>query len=152
MMRAEAVNFVGGYKEEFIVAQDLDLWLRLGEVGQLACVPEVLLRYRQHEDSVSERKQALQVQNMKLACERACVRRGITREFLGENGWRPGSGRKSKHAYALRYGWWAFNSGQRKTAMIYGMKAIGAMPWKSEGWRLLVCAGVKKMKKKGNSE
>ncbi len=48
----------------------------------------------------------------------------------------------------LRYGWWAFNSGERKTALVYGMKAIGAMPWKSEGWRLLVCAIVKKPKNK----
>ncbi len=100
MMRAEAVKKVGGYDEEFIVAQDLDLWLRLGEVGKLACVPEVLLRYRQHEDSVSEKKQALQVRNMRLACERACARRGIKREFLGDGGWRAGTGRGSRHAYA----------------------------------------------------
>jgi hypothetical protein len=145
MMRRESIEKVGGYDEEFTVAQDLDLWLKLGEVGKLACVPDVLLRYRQHEESVSEKKQALQVRNMKLACERAYVRRGIQRQFLGEAGWRPASGRKSRHQYALRYGWWAFNSAQRKTAMVYGLKAIGAIPWNPEGWRLLACAMVKRL-------
>jgi len=140
------VQQAGGYDEEFTVAQDLDLWLRLGEVGKMAAVPDVLLRYRQHEDSVSEKKQSQQVKNMKLACERAYARRGITRDFLGESGWRPTSGRRSKHEYALRYGWWAFNSAQRRTAMVYGLKAIAAVPWSPEGWRLLVCASFKRLK------
>ena len=144
MMRRDAVQKVGGYDEEFTVAQDLDLWLKLGEVGKLACVPQVLLRYRQHEESVSEKKQAQQVRNMKLACERAYARRGITRDFLGENGWRPTSARRSRHEYALRYGWWAFKSAQRRTAMIYGLRAIGTIPWSAEGWKLLACAVMKK--------
>ena len=144
MMRRDALEKVGGYDEQFAVAQDLDLWLKLGEVGEFACVPDVLLRYRQHEDSVSEKKQALQVQNMRLACKRAYARRGIQREFLGESGWRPTSSRRSKHEYALRYGWWAFNSAQRKTAMIYGLKAIAATPWNAAGWKLLTCAIAKK--------
>jgi hypothetical protein len=144
MIRRDALDKVGGYDEQFTVAQDLDLWLKLGEVGEFACVSDVLLRYRQHEDSVSEKKQTLQVRNMRLACERAYERRGIKREFLGDSGWRPTSNRRSKFEYALRYGWWAFNSAQRKTAMIYGLKAITAMPWNAEGWRLLVCALVKK--------
>jgi glycosyltransferase involved in cell wall biosynthesis len=63
MMRRDAVLKTGGYDESLKVAQDLDLWLRLGEVGELACLPDVLLKYRQHEESVSEAKQALQVQN-----------------------------------------------------------------------------------------
>src|SRR5256714_6243696 len=140
MMRREAVEKVGGYDEQFQVAQDLDLWLKLGEVGKLACVSDVLLRYRQHEDSVSEKKQAQQVRNMKLACKRAYSRRGITRDFLGESGWRPTTARRSRHEYALRYGWWALKSAQRKTAVVYGMKAIGAIPWNAGGWKLMYCA------------
>jgi glycosyltransferase involved in cell wall biosynthesis len=143
MMRRDAVLKVGGYDEKMLVAQDLDLWLKLGEVGKLACVPDILLQYRQHSRSVSEKKQDLQVQNMKLACERACARRGIQREFKGEAGWRPASDRASRHRFALQYGWWAFNSGQRKTAMIYGSKAIAARPFSADSWRLLLCSAIK---------
>src|SRR5256885_7165052 len=66
MMRRDAVAKVGGYDETLAAAQDLDLWLKLGEVGKLACGPDILLRYRQHAHSVSEQTQSLQVQNMRL--------------------------------------------------------------------------------------
>jgi hypothetical protein len=43
----------------------------------------------------------------------------------------------------LQYGWWAFNSRQRSTAMLYGTRAIAANPLALEGWKLLACAAVK---------
>jgi glycosyltransferase involved in cell wall biosynthesis len=46
-MRKSAVASIGGYRTEFTRAQDIDLFLRLAEVGQLANLPEVLLDYRQ---------------------------------------------------------------------------------------------------------
>jgi len=52
MMRRDALERVGGYKFPS-PAEDLDLWLRLGEIGTLANLPEVLLLYRQHPASVS---------------------------------------------------------------------------------------------------
>lgn len=143
MMHRDAVLKVGGYDETFKVAQDLDLWLKLGEVGKLAAVKDVLLQYRQHEESVSEKKQELQVANMRRACESAYARRGIARTFKGDSGWRATSGKESKFKYALQYGWWAFNSRQRSTAMAYGWKAVRAMPGKAEGWKLLACAMIK---------
>ena len=48
MIRAASLQQIGGYREEFVYAQDKDLWLRLGEVGQLANLSEVLLHYREH--------------------------------------------------------------------------------------------------------
>jgi glycosyltransferase involved in cell wall biosynthesis len=145
MMRREAVRKVGGYDPQFQVAQDLDLWLKLGEVGELACVPELLVKYRQHEQSLSETKQQLQQAEMRLACERAYLRRNVRRQFLGDANWRPTSDRTSRHRFALRYGWWAFNSAQRRTALVYGMKAIRALPFSADSWKLLLCAGVKKL-------
>ena len=56
MMRRGAVLKAGGYDETFLVAQDLDLWLRLGEIGKLANIPTSVLRFRLHESSVSESK------------------------------------------------------------------------------------------------
>jgi len=142
-MRKSAVLKAGRYDPQFQVAQDLDLWLKLGEIGELACVPELLVKYRQHAQSLSETKQELQLAEMRLACERAYLRRGIRRQFLGEQNWRPTSDRNSRHRFALRYGWWAFNSAQRRTALVYGMKAIRALPFNGASWRLLLCAAMK---------
>ena len=53
MMRRKAVLAVGGYRVEMMPAEDFDLWLRMGERGRLANLPDVIMRYRVHESSVS---------------------------------------------------------------------------------------------------
>ena len=146
MFRKSAAEQVSGYDEQFRVAQDLDMWLRLGEVGKLANLPEVLLQFRMHESSVSETSRQRQRDAGKLACELAWKRRGITNgAFEASEQWRPGKDRLSQHLFALRYGWWAFNAAQRRTAMYYGAKAVLNQPHKSEGWRLLLAAAIKRM-------
>jgi glycosyltransferase involved in cell wall biosynthesis len=52
--RREALLHVGGYRQEAIWFEDLDLYLRLAQVGRLANIPEVLLDYRQHLSSVNQ--------------------------------------------------------------------------------------------------
>jgi len=141
MMRRDAVTRVGGYDEYFKTTQDLDLWLRLGEVGKLANVPEVVLQFRQHESSVSETKREEQRRFGREAVERAWKRRGITGGvYEADEPWRPGKDRASRQKFALQYGWWAFKIGERKTAVHYAKKAIAAKPWSTKGWNLLRCA------------
>jgi glycosyltransferase involved in cell wall biosynthesis len=51
--RTEVVRDMGGYNPRFLKSQDLDLWLRLAQRGQLGCTQDYLIRSRQHRDSVS---------------------------------------------------------------------------------------------------
>ena len=53
MFRRSAFEAVGGYRRAFAHAEDLDLWLRLAERGELANLDEVVLRYRLHSAQVS---------------------------------------------------------------------------------------------------
>ena len=146
MMRRDAVAKVGNYDTYFKTTQDLDLWLRLGEVGRLANVPEVVLKFRQHDSSVSETKREEQRRFGREAVERAWKRRGITDGvYEADEPWRPGRDRASRHKYALRYGWWGFNSGARNTALAYGLKAVSILPLNAGGWKLLASAMVKPM-------
>jgi glycosyltransferase involved in cell wall biosynthesis len=144
MIRRDALDKIGGYDEHFDLATDLDLWLRLGEVGKLANIPLSLTQYRVHPDSVSEQRGQQQRAFARQACERAWKRRDSEGTFEAEDLWRPSEDRLSKHTYALQYGWWAFNSGERSTALVYGCKAVASQPWNKESWRLLVCAAIKK--------
>ncbi len=137
MMRRQAVEQIGGYSLAMTQAEDLDLWLKLGEIGNLANLPEVLVKYRLHANSVSEQDCALQRQKALEACQQAWQRRGIVGEFEATNAWRPGRDRNSQHRFALQYGWWAFNSGERQTALIYALKAIRLCPGRITGWQLL---------------
>lgn len=52
MMRRDALLAIGGYRVETEPAEDLDLWLRLAGVGELANIPELLFQVRQHIASV----------------------------------------------------------------------------------------------------
>ena len=80
------------------------------------------------------------------ACERAWKRRGITNGvYEADEPWRPGKDRASRHKYALRYGWWGFNSGARNTALAYGLKAVSIRPASADGWKLLASALIKPM-------
>jgi len=148
MIRRSALLQVFGYDEAFRQTLDLDLWLRLGEIGQLANLEQSVLRYRLHTRSVSGQRREEQRQSGRLACERAWQRRGIEGHFEASEPWRPGPDRASQHQYLLKYGWWAFNSRQRQTAIIYGLKAIQKIPWAIAGWKLLISALIKLLPKR----
>ena len=53
VMRRKALDQVGGYDERFFTAQDLDLFIRLSEIGRLRNLPGRLLRWRQHPASIN---------------------------------------------------------------------------------------------------
>jgi glycosyltransferase involved in cell wall biosynthesis len=146
MMRAIAVRIVGGYEEAVTSVEDLDLFLKLGEFGKLANIPRALVRYRVHTASVSAGSGRIQRTLAEEVCRSAWKRRELPSSactFDATGGWRPGDDRQSRHHYALRYGWWAFSSGERRTAVRYGQRAVTLMPWRAEGWKLLLSTMVK---------
>ena len=53
MFRAQCVETVGGYRDEFNLAEDYDLWLRIAEVWQVAHLRDILYTYHRHSASVS---------------------------------------------------------------------------------------------------
>ena len=58
MLRKETVLQVGGYRESDFPAEDLSLWLRLSEVGDLVTVPQELLTYFLQENSITATRYA----------------------------------------------------------------------------------------------
>jgi len=142
MMRRNAVIQVGGYDESLPQAEDLDLLLKLAEIGELANLSVTTLQYRQHHQSISGRRQMEQQALKKIVCERACQRREIQVEFTETKPWRPVDN-LSLHQLMITYGWHFFMAGKRYPAIVYGIKAIQAFPVKIEGWKLLACALIK---------
>ncbi len=53
MYDVEAVRRLGGFNSRFTHSQDIDLWLRLSEIGRVACLPQPLIRLRKHDSSIS---------------------------------------------------------------------------------------------------
>jgi hypothetical protein len=84
MIRRDAFEGVGRYREEFVASQDYDLWLRLSEIGQLANVPRRLYRWRLVPGGVTTRSHDRQLLCSEVAREAASRRRMGLRENLPE--------------------------------------------------------------------
>jgi glycosyltransferase involved in cell wall biosynthesis len=134
MMRTAAIRRAGGYRE-LVPCEDFDLWLRLGEIGQLANLPERLLRKRLHSASLVARTLSERREVLGQVLADAWSRRGL-----------PGqppcpTGRLRDSADLLRqWGWMALKAGQVGTSRRYAIKAIRSRPLAHEGWRLMACA------------
>lgn len=142
MMRKSAVMGVGCYREQYKHAEDLDLWLRLAEIGKLQNIPDVVLLYRLHATSISESKGDAQRADGKLACAEAWRVRGITGKYEASDLWRPTD--LSMHQYALQYGWMAWAHGYRSTWRNYAREALLLRPFSLDTWKLIVFGFLKR--------
>jgi glycosyltransferase involved in cell wall biosynthesis len=77
MFRRDALRSVGGYRKECEPAEDVDLYLRLAEVGRLANLPDVLLRYRRHFTSVTASQQTKLGEALRRGLQSAYQRRRL---------------------------------------------------------------------------
>jgi glycosyltransferase involved in cell wall biosynthesis len=134
MFRAEAVRELGGYRD-FVTCQDFDLWLRLGEVGRLANLPERLITKRLFPGSIVattlDERQAVLAQIMADAWRRRNL---------------PGSPPRPRQPIAdhgdlfRQWGWMALKSGQVATSRRHARRALRAQPFHRESWLLMACA------------
>lgn len=134
---------VGGYREKAMLAEDLDLWLRIGEKGEIANLSNILLYYRQHSNSLSESKQIKQIEIMNQVAREACFRRNLlptAKLFNPISPWRSTGTKESNYAQILRYGWWAWLEGNEKTARVYAWKALRQSVASINSWKLFYCA------------
>lgn len=82
MFRAECIEKVGRYREEFMSAQDYDLWLRISEVYDMANIPELLYKWRLDINSISVNRKSQQDKYALLAIELAKERRRFGKDRL----------------------------------------------------------------------
>ena len=83
MFRKESYFLVGGYDENFLIAMDYDLYIRLMEIGEVHNIDEVLAVVRMHDESYSLKKSRLKIfESIKIRC-RAYSRFGGNPLFVG---------------------------------------------------------------------
>jgi GT2 family glycosyltransferase len=144
MIRREAILKIGGYDSSMVTVEDLDMLLRLGEIGMLANLKDVVLKYRFHRESVSAKNILYQQEMAQEACRRAWQRREVEGCYKIPSLWyRPTPDLASQLNFLYQYGWWAFCQGYRRTAASCGLEAIALKPDAFESWKLLACALIK---------
>jgi glycosyltransferase involved in cell wall biosynthesis len=141
IVRKSTLAQIGGYRSKFEWLEDLDLFLRLAEVGRLASLPDVLLRYRLHTGSVCHTREA----------DQDAIRPALYAEVYQRRGVKPPEGPARSHSETGKtlaapgqrdrvWGWWALLGGNVATARKYAMRSLRATPLTAESWRLMYCA------------
>lgn len=137
MMRRDTLEAVGGYNEKYRTSQDMELWLRLAEVGKLANQPEILLKYRQHLESANfakaEQQKKLKVQILSEAYDR----RGIGPFDPASLQPPPIS---DPFQVRKRWGWAALKTRHMQAARAHAWANIKQRPTSMEMWKLLFFA------------
>lgn len=76
----DVYDAVGGHREDYCPADDVDLWTRMAEHGLVLNLPEVLVQYRVHGASVTDRRLVSQM----LSTRRSGVNAARRRQGLPE--------------------------------------------------------------------
>lgn len=137
MMRAQAVRRVGGYRTQWQHSEDLDLFLRLAEIGILHNLPDYLLQYRMHYESANHLRHEEQRSIKRKLMEEAYGRRGVLMppDITFSRRFPP-----PKFDQTCTWGWRALKAGDHAAARMHALDAIRMGPFKPAAWRLAVCA------------
>jgi glycosyltransferase involved in cell wall biosynthesis len=137
MIRAAALSVAGTYRPEFCPNEDHDLFLRLGEIGRLENLPDVLLHYRRHDASESARKRETTLRVVTKIIIDACRRRGIPVPAEAQpRNIEP----KSKTELHRQWAWSAIKHRNLSTARKYTLATLRHRPLALDSWRLTYCA------------
>jgi glycosyltransferase involved in cell wall biosynthesis len=137
MVRYDTIMEAGRYSEEYQTNQDHDLFLRLAERDQLANLPDVLLKYRQHFESISLSKSKQQGDTVEAIVRKAYERRGID-SSNGILSSRPKP--MSRLDHHRNWCWTALAAGNVQTARKHALATLTRMPLSPQSWRMVYCA------------
>jgi len=137
VFRRDAIEKVGGYDERYRTAQDLDLFLKLAEVGRLANLAEPLVRYREHLKKVGHSRYEEQERLITEMLGEAYKRRGIEAPAGVLD-----TQRQAFDEADLRqtWAWWALRHGNLPTARKHARAAVRMRPWSPGSWKVLAFA------------
>ncbi|HKS25724.1 MAG TPA: glycosyltransferase [Thermoanaerobaculia bacterium] len=138
VVRADALRAAGGYDARRYPSEDLDLWFRLGERGELANLGEALLRHRRHRAAVGVRERETMKAMALAICNEARTQRGLP----PRQGTRILSGRNADAQYHFECARTALIAGSHVTALRHAAATISAEPDRLYGYATLFACAV----------
>jgi glycosyltransferase involved in cell wall biosynthesis len=138
MMRRQTVIDLGGYRPELRGVEDLDLFLRLSEVGQIVNLAEPLLKYREHESKASVVKREMYARDIEQSVQAARRRRGM--EPAATESIRNLEFSNDPAHFHRTWGWFALMSGHVGVARKHARASLARGPFSLASWKLAYCA------------
>jgi len=139
MYRKSLAQKVGGYNLSYVLGEDADLFLRMALHGKLINLPDVLLKYRRHPNSITSRGDEKLVDNCMERLKRAWLDRGLVLDGSFEH-YLKNVSRRDKHEDILLFGWNALGKGEVAIARRYAKKLFFFYPFSMGVCRFLYCA------------
>lgn len=136
-MRTQAVRDIGGYAEKYRTNQDHDLFLRLAEHGRVVNLPDLLLHYRQHPESISMGNKKKNIDPLAEILTEAYHRRGMTAPREDIIATRAPIARMDEHQ---AWAWAALSAGHIATARKHAWATFARSPLSPVAWRTMFCA------------
>jgi len=152
-VRSGVLREIGGARSFFVVGEDLDLQLRLGESCRVWYAPELAYVYRLHDASIThsmrtperefyeQQARSFQIQRQRFGVDD--LERGAPPEFISDDKARAGSASKHMQDVLIAGTWSAYRDGRRVLALRNAAHAALAQPKSWAGWRNLLVLVLK---------
>ena len=139
MLRRTVFEQVGGYNPALNCSEDLELYLRLAEVGELWNLPDVLVKMRRHPQSISsiDRNREAEARRANILMP-AWKRRGISELPLYDIG----TEAASRSEWYVRTSLGYLNAGSPRRALIHWLCGFKENPASIDVWRagiIIIC-------------
>lgn len=138
--RTDALRVAGGYNGRLYPSEDLDLWFRLGERGELANLGEALLQHRRHKGAIGVREREKMKAMALTISNEARSRRGLQ----PRRGTPILAGTNADAQYHFECARTALIAGPRFTAVRHAAATIAAEPRRLYGYATLAACAVPK--------
>ena len=138
--RRDVLRGAGGYDARRYPSEDLDLWFRLAESGELANLGEALLQHRRHKVAIGVCEREKMKAMALTICNEARTKRGLR----PQRGTPILAGRNADARYHFECARTALIAGPRLTAVRHAAATIAAEPDRLYGYATLLACAVPK--------
>ena len=133
IFRKSILDQLGGYRNKYPQVEDLDLFLRISELGKIENLREPLLKYREHTSKIGYLHRSEQIIQINDLIKEAYARRKLTYKEVTLDLSPINNETDSWEMWA----WWALKAGNIKCAKKYALKLLLDAPLSFKPWRLL---------------
>jgi hypothetical protein len=152
-VRLEHLQAIGGFREYFCTAEDVDLQLRLGDACRIWYLPGIYYHYRLHNTSITHTKSstereffddiAREFQQQRQTIGADAIQRGCSPIPPHACVKPPLSAAQHIQAFLLGEAWREYRDGQKFQALATGVRSALALPSNLSVWRSVLSLVVK---------
>lgn len=140
VIRRDALQRVGAWRAQYNWVEDIDLFLRLAEVGRLANIPVPMYSYRRHLGSVCLNRYQQMCRSLEAVMHEAYARRGIAEPFDVEQLRTRLVGTSTTADFFRNWACHAIQAGNLAIARRHAVAALFREPWSPRSWRVMYWA------------